>query len=158
MLASGEDEQFDPAGFASLRSRKAADRTNVSAGPVNEEFASSAAHSQRLTLVSRFFSFLSGILDSFSLAFFYLSYSSLTHLLHTLWCRLTAEEQPANPHVEIMLRVRPVFLTSANRNCYNHDGGGNSSTGRAPDCGSDGCGFDSRFPPQNFPSPKASDR
>jgi hypothetical protein len=92
MLASGEDEQFDPAGFASLRSRKAADRTNVSAGPVNEEFASSAAHSQRLTLVSRFFSFLSGILDSFSLAFFYLSYSSLTHLLHTLWCRLTAEE------------------------------------------------------------------
>ena len=34
---------------------------------------------------------------------------------------------------------------------YNHGGGGNSSTGRAPDCGSDGCGFDSRFPPQNFP-------
>jgi hypothetical protein len=29
-------------------------------------------------------------------------------------------------------------------------GGGNSSTGRAPDCGSDGCGFDSRFPPQNY--------
>jgi hypothetical protein len=29
-------------------------------------------------------------------------------------------------------------------------GGGNSSTGRAPDCGSDGCGFDSRFPPQHF--------
>ena len=26
--------------------------------------------------------------------------------------------------------------------------GGNSSTGRAPDCGSGGCGFDSRFPPQ----------
>ena len=26
--------------------------------------------------------------------------------------------------------------------------GGNSSIGRAPDCGSDGCGFDSRFPPQ----------
>jgi hypothetical protein len=33
---------------------------------------------------------------------------------------------------------------------YNQDGGGNSSTGRAPDCGSDGCGFDSRFPPQTF--------
>jgi hypothetical protein len=32
--------------------------------------------------------------------------------------------------------------------CYNQRGGGNSSTGRAPDCGSDGCGFDSRFPPQ----------
>ncbi len=31
-------------------------------------------------------------------------------------------------------------------------GGGNSSTGRAPDCGSDGCGFDSRFPPQVFKS------
>ena len=42
------------------------------------------------------------------------------------------------------------FLTSAQRSCYNRDGGGNSSTGRAPDCGSDGCGFDSRFPPQNF--------
>src|SRR5438270_13758915 len=28
--------------------------------------------------------------------------------------------------------------------------GGNSSTGRAPDCGSGGCGFDSRFPPQVF--------
>ena len=26
--------------------------------------------------------------------------------------------------------------------------GGNSSTGRALDCGSSGCGFDSRFPPQ----------
>jgi hypothetical protein len=37
------------------------------------------------------------------------------------------------------------------------DGGGNSSTGRAPDCGSDGCGFDSRFPPQSFPaSPPAA--
>src|SRR5258708_1657584 len=34
------------------------------------------------------------------------------------------------------------------RSCYNEDGGGNSSTGRAPDCGSDGCGFVSRFPPQ----------
>src|SRR6266513_1212994 len=28
--------------------------------------------------------------------------------------------------------------------------GGSSSTGRAPDCGSDGCGFDSRLPPQYF--------
>ncbi len=36
--------------------------------------------------------------------------------------------------------------------CYNQGGGGNSSTGRAPDCGSDGCGFDSRFPPQNYSS------
>jgi len=59
---------------------------------VNEEFASSAVHSERLTLVSRFFFFLSGTLDSFSLAFFYLSYSSLAHMLHALWCRLTAEE------------------------------------------------------------------
>ena len=39
---------------------------------------------------------------------------------------------------------------------YNHHGGGNSSTGRAPDCGSDGCGFDSRFPPQIFPACGAS--
>src|SRR5437773_630307 len=28
--------------------------------------------------------------------------------------------------------------------------GGSSSTGRAPDCGSDGCGFDSRLPPQHL--------
>jgi len=59
---------------------------------VNEEFASSAAHSERLTLCSRFFVFLAGILESFSLAFFYLSYSSLAPMLHTLWSRLTAEE------------------------------------------------------------------
>jgi hypothetical protein len=51
------------------------------------------------------------------------------------------------------------FLTWAWRSCYNRCGGGNSSTGRAPDCGSDGCGFDSRFPPQIFsggPSSAAS--
>src|ERR1022692_2902814 len=48
------------------------------------------------------------------------------------------------------------ILTSANGNCYNQRGGGNSSTGRAPDCGSDGCGFDSRFPPQIFPARGAS--
>jgi hypothetical protein len=41
---------------------------------------------------------------------------------------------------------------SRERRLYNHHGGGNSSTGRAPDCGSDGCGFDSRFPPQNLSS------
>ena len=40
--------------------------------------------------------------------------------------------------------------TTRKMGCYNQSGGGNSSTGRAPDCGSDGCGFDSRFPPQNF--------
>jgi hypothetical protein len=49
------------------------------------------------------------------------------------------------------MRPKGTFLTSANRSCYNQQGGGNSSTGRAPDCGSDGCGFDSRFPPQKFP-------
>ena len=37
--------------------------------------------------------------------------------------------------------ISPILL-------YNQKHGGNSSTGRAPDCGSDGCGFDSRFPPQ----------
>src|SRR5438874_11321175 len=29
------------------------------------------------------------------------------------------------------------------------ESGGSSSTGRAPDCGSDGCGFDSRLPPHS---------
>jgi hypothetical protein len=46
----------------------------------------------------------------------------------------------------------PKAKTARKMGCYNQAGGGNSSTGRAPDCGSDGCGFDSRFPPQNFPS------
>ena len=97
MLALAGDERFDPAEFASLRLRKLPDRTNFSVGSVTEEFASSAAHSERLTPSSRFFVFLSGILDSFSLAFFHFSYSSLAHMLHTLWCRLTAEGSSVDP-------------------------------------------------------------
>jgi hypothetical protein len=59
------------------------------------------------------------------------------------------------PDLELWVRCDRRFLTSAkrgcyHRSCYNEDGGGNSSTGRAPDCGSDGCGFDSRFPPQIY--------
>jgi hypothetical protein len=42
----------------------------------------------------------------------------------------------------------PAASDSRGWRLYNQRGGGNSSTGRAPDCGSDGCGFDSRFPPQ----------
>src|SRR5580700_4570202 len=51
---------------------------------------------------------------------------------------------------ECVYDIRAVAIVSCcnQRSCYNEDGGGNSSTGRAPDCGSDGCGFDSRFPPQ----------
>jgi hypothetical protein len=63
---------------------------------VNEEFANlaqqPASQSERLPVVSRFSAFLSEILDSFSFAFFYLSFSSLTHLLGSLWNRFLAEE------------------------------------------------------------------
>jgi uncharacterized protein involved in cysteine biosynthesis len=59
---------------------------------VNEEFANPATQSERLPLLSRVPVFLSGILDSFSFAFFCLSFSSLTHLIGSLWNRFLAEE------------------------------------------------------------------
>jgi hypothetical protein len=59
---------------------------------VNEEMLNPAAQPERPTLLSRCSVFLSGLVDSFSFAFFYLSFSSLTHLLSS-WCsRLLAEE------------------------------------------------------------------
>jgi hypothetical protein len=59
---------------------------------VNEEFANPASQPERAPLLSRFPVFLSGILDSFSFAFFCLSFSSLTHLLGSWWNRFLAEE------------------------------------------------------------------
>jgi len=59
---------------------------------VNEEFANLAPQPERLTLASRFSVLLSGILDSFSSFFFCLSFSSLTHLLGSVWNRFLAEE------------------------------------------------------------------
>jgi hypothetical protein len=47
---------------------------------------------ERLPLVTRSSFLLSGILDSFSSFFFYLSFSSLTHLLSSCWSRFLAEE------------------------------------------------------------------
>jgi hypothetical protein len=44
--------------------------------------------------------------------------------------------------------LRPISDIRAPAIAIINASGGNSSTGRAPDCGSDGCGFDSRFPPQ----------
>src|ERR1700730_6419708 len=66
-----------------------------------------------------------------------------------------SSHSPAAPIWNLRARCGRKFLTAAKlscyrRSCYNEDGGGNSSTGRAPDCGSDGCGFDSRFPPQIY--------
>jgi hypothetical protein len=59
---------------------------------VNEEFDTPAPQPERLPLSSRFSDLLSGILDSFSFTFFFLSFSSLTHLLSS-WCnRFLAEE------------------------------------------------------------------
>src|ERR1700677_3668838 len=62
------------------------------------------------------------------------------------------QQSPVRRYTYSHLRSSPPLLTSPNFSCYNQRGGGNSSTGRAPDCGSDGCGFDSRFPPQSFSS------
>jgi hypothetical protein len=51
-----------------------------------------AVQPERLPLLSRFSFFVSGILDSFSSFFFYLSFSGLTHLLSSWWSRFLAEE------------------------------------------------------------------
>ncbi len=59
---------------------------------MHEEFASPEQPSKPPTPYFRFTSSLSGIVDSFSSAFFFMTYSSLAHLAHTIWCRLTAEE------------------------------------------------------------------
>jgi len=59
---------------------------------VNEEFVNPAPQPERKPLLSRFPDLLSEVLDSFSFAFFCLSFSSLTHLF-TSWCnRFLAEE------------------------------------------------------------------
>ena len=55
-------------------------------------------------------------------------------------------------NAEAVCGYLPWKIVAKRHGLYNQLGGGNSSTGRAPDCGSDGCGFDSRFPPQIFPS------
>jgi len=67
-------------------------QTKFSLGLVNEEFTNPAPRPERLTLLSRFSDLLSGILDSFSSFFFYLSFSSLTHQLSSWWNRFLAEE------------------------------------------------------------------
>jgi hypothetical protein len=72
--------------------KKLQGRQNSPAGPVNEEFANLAPQPERLTLASRFSVLLSGILDGFSSFFFCLSFSSLTHLLGSVWNRFLAEE------------------------------------------------------------------
>jgi hypothetical protein len=65
-------------------------------GSVSEEFLNSAQQSgeqpERLPLLSRSSVFLSEILDSFSSLFFCVPFSSLTHLLSSLWSRFLAEE------------------------------------------------------------------
>jgi hypothetical protein len=63
---------------------------------VSEEILNSAQQSARQLehppLSSRFSDFFSGILDRFSSLFFYLPFSSLTHLLTSWWSRFLAEE------------------------------------------------------------------
>jgi len=59
---------------------------------VSEEFANPAPQPERPASLSRFSELLTGSLDSFSSFFFYLSFSSLTHLLGSWWNRFLAEE------------------------------------------------------------------
>jgi hypothetical protein len=59
---------------------------------VNEGIDNPALQPERLTLLSRFSDLVSGTLDSFSFLFFCLSFSSLTHLLGSLWSRFIAAE------------------------------------------------------------------
>ncbi len=55
--------------------------------------SSSGTQFESATSYSRFSLLLSGILDSFSFALFYLSFSSLTHMLHAIWYRLVIEDE-----------------------------------------------------------------
>jgi hypothetical protein len=59
---------------------------------VSEEFANPAPQPERPASLSRLSELLTGFLDSFSAFFFYLSFSSLTHLLGSWWNRFLAEE------------------------------------------------------------------
>jgi hypothetical protein len=67
-----------------------------SPGSVSEESLNleqqPAPRAERLPLLSRSSFCLPEILDSFSSFFFYLSFSSLTHLLSSWWSRFLAEE------------------------------------------------------------------
>jgi hypothetical protein len=75
------------AGIKKLRADKSPPQ-----GPVNEEFANPASQPECLTLASRFSDFLARVLDSFSSFFFCLSFTSLTHLIGSLWNRFLAEQ------------------------------------------------------------------
>jgi hypothetical protein len=60
----------------------------LTAGSVNEELLNPAPQSERLTLLSRFSDFLSGLLDGLSFLVFCVSFSTLTHVLSSWWNRL----------------------------------------------------------------------
>jgi hypothetical protein len=67
-------------------------RQNSPQGLVNEELATPALQAERAPLRSRFSDLLSEVFDSFSFAFFHLSFSCLI-LVFSSWCnRLLAEE------------------------------------------------------------------
>lgn len=59
---------------------------------MSEEFLNPAQQPKRPKLLFRFTGLLSGVLDSVSLLFFCLTFSSLTHLLGSLWSSFLAEE------------------------------------------------------------------
>jgi|HubBroStandDraft_6_1064221.scaffolds.fasta_scaffold37736_5 hypothetical protein len=62
--------------------------------------SSSGARFESQTPYSRLSRLCSGVLDSFSFALFYLSFSSLPHVLHAIWYRLVTEDRSAIPGKE----------------------------------------------------------
>jgi hypothetical protein len=77
-------------GVRKLRANETPPKESVSEeflNPARQPAQQTAPQPERLPLLSRFSDLFSGILDSFSSFFFYLSFSSLTHLLSSWWSR-----------------------------------------------------------------------
>jgi hypothetical protein len=60
--------------------------------PARDESATPVAPQERVILDSRWSLLLPGILDSISFALFYVSFPALTHLISSMWYRLSADE------------------------------------------------------------------
>ncbi len=59
---------------------------------MSEDVSNSAELPEREKLLSRFSDFSRGVLDNISFLLFCVSFSSLTHLLGSLWSRLLTEK------------------------------------------------------------------
>jgi hypothetical protein len=77
---------------------------------------------------------------------------SLVRTLGTIWARLPqiAPKQRQNRRCSLQLLFCLTSFSVNGLGIMLSVCGGSSSIGRASDCGSDGCGFNSRLPPQCF--------